>query len=165
MHPEAMAWVAEHATTDPVTVLDLGGRFVNGSPRDLFTNATVYRVLDIADGPNVDIVADAATWTPDREYDVVLATELFEHAAEWPRIVLTAFKALRPGGMFVATMAGPGRPVHSGVDGGGWLHPGEHYANVHPDALLDVLKAAGFVDITVDVQPSPSDVRCVATRP
>ncbi len=165
MHPEAYEWVAAHATVDPVTVLDLGGRYVNGSPRELFPNAIVYRVLDIADGPNVDVVADAATWTPDREFDVCLATELFEHTPVWPDICRTALKALRLGGRFVATMAGPGRPVHSGVDGGGWLHPGEHYANVHPDALLDALKAAGFVDITVDVQPSPSDVRCVATRP
>ena len=40
MHPEAMEWVAKHATGDPVSVLDLGGRYINGSPRELFPNAT-----------------------------------------------------------------------------------------------------------------------------
>ena len=49
-----MAWVAAHATTDPVTVLDLGGRDTNGSPRHLFPNAVVYHVLDAVDGPDLD---------------------------------------------------------------------------------------------------------------
>lgn len=164
MHSEAMAWVAEHATTDRVTVLDVGGRYVNGSPRPLFPNAVVYRVLDIADGPDVDVVADAAAWTPDREYDVVVCCETFEHAAEWPRIALAAHKALRPGGRFIATMAGPGRAVHSGVDGGPWLHRGEHYANVAPEALDRALREAGFVQIVIDYQLAPCDVRCVAAK-
>ena len=52
-----MAWVAQHATDAPVTVLDLGGRGNrvdaqwSGSPRYLFPNA-VYRVLDLVDGPD-----------------------------------------------------------------------------------------------------------------
>lgn len=165
MHPEAYQWVAEHATTGPVAVLDLGGRDINGTPRALFPGATLYRTVDIAPGPAVDIVADAATWVPDREYDVAVSTECFEHTGSWPRIVLTALAALRPGGLFIATMAGPGRGVHSGVDGGGTLHPGEHYANVDPATLLAVLTDAGFTGVTVDVRPSPADVRCVATKP
>lgn len=164
MHNEALEWVRRHATTEPVTVLDLGGRNINGSCRELFPNATVYVALDIADGPGVDIVADAATWTPDREYDYVISTECFEHCREWPAVVTTAYKALKPGGTFVATMAGPGRAEHSGVDGGAALHPGEWYQNIGPGELLDVLNAAGFVEVTVDQQPSPADVRAVATK-
>lgn len=164
MHPEAMAWISQYATTDPVTVLDIGGRNINGSPRHLFPAATVYTVLDIADGPGVDVVADAATWVPDREYDVVVSAEVFEHTSVWPQICATAHKALKPGGRFIATMAGPGRPEHSAIDGGWTLHPGEWYANVEPADLLEVLKAAGFVDITVDRQNHPADVRAVATR-
>lgn len=165
MHVEAYEWVARHSTDEPVSVIDLGGRDVNGSCRPLFPNATSYTVLDIADGPNVDIVADAATWSPNGyRFDVALATEVFEHSPVWPEIVMTAYKALRVGGVFIATMAGPGRPVHSAVDGGGWLHPGEHYANVHPDDLRRVLEGAGFVGIVVDQQPEPADVRAVAMK-
>ncbi len=164
MHNEAHAWVARYATDDQVTVLDLGGRFINGSPRGLFPNAVAYRVLDIAAGENVDVVADAASWTPDREYDVVLCCETFEHTPVWPAIVATAFKACAPGGLFVATTAAPGRPVHSGVDGGPSLHPGEHYANIQPGRLRQVLEQVGWRDIVIDRQPSPSDVRCAATR-
>lgn len=164
MHNEAYQWVTHYATDDPVTVLDLGGRDINGSPRALFPNATIYRVLDIAAGPNVDIVADAATWTPDREYDVVVCTEVFEHTASWRDICRTAYKATKPGGRFIATMAGPGRPAHSAVDGGWRLHPGEHYANIDPDSLHRTLSECGWQDIIVDSQPSPADVRACAMR-
>jgi SAM-dependent methyltransferase len=162
VHPEALDWVRRHATDEPVTVLDLGGRDNNGSPRQLFP-AAEYRVLDLADGPDVDLVADAATWTPDREYDVVVCTEVFEHAPDWPAIVATAYKACRPGGRLVATMAGPGRPAH-GAWGAGAPAPGEHYANIDPDVLRRVLEEAGWREVLIDQQRSPADVRAVATQ-
>lgn len=164
MHAEALEFVARYATADPVAVLDLGGRDINGTPRHLFPNATVYRVLDAADGPNVDVVADAASWEPDGAYDMVVSTEVFEHTAAWPAICGTALAALRPGGLFVATMAGPGRPAHSAVDGGWSLHPGEHYANVEPDELRRTLYEQGWVDVEVEQRSSPADVRCAARK-
>jgi SAM-dependent methyltransferase len=166
MHSEAWSWLARHATDDPTSVLDLGGRVVNWeSPRVLFPAATSYTVLDILPGEGVDVVADAATWNPNgRRWDVVVAAELFEHAPEWPAICATAFKALAPGGRFIVTTAAPGRPPHSGIDGM-TLRFGEYYANVDPAALREALERAGFVEVEVDVQPSPADVRAVATKP
>lgn len=165
MHTEAHQWVERYKTNQPVTVLDLGGRDINGSVRDLFPNAAVYTVLDIADGPNVDIVADASTWTPDREYDVVVSSETFEHTETWPKICGTAYTACRSGGVFITTMAGPGRPEHSAVDGGWTLHPGEYYGNVEPAALHAVLIDVGFVEVVVDQQSRPADVRSYCTKP
>jgi hypothetical protein len=164
-----MAWIADHATNDPVTVLDIGGRDVGGewggSPRPLFPNATVYHVLDINDGPDVDIVADAATWQPNgRRYDVVVSAECFEHTGSWPAILRTAFAACKPGGRLIVTMAGPGRPIH-GALGALELEVGEHYANIRPERLRRVLERTGFVDINIDQQPEPADVRAVATKP
>ena len=166
MHPEAFAWVERWATGEqyPVKVLDLGGRDVNGSPRRLFPNAAVYHCLDILPGPGVDIVADAGSWEPDDAYDVVVSTECFEHTENWRDIVRTAFKALKPGGSFIATMAGPGRPEHSAIDGALRLLPGEFYGNVDPADLYVALKDTGFVNIKVDQQFYPCDVRCYATR-
>lgn len=161
MHREAYVWIARHASTGPVSVLDLGGRDINGSPRDLFPRANPYRILDITPGPGVDIVTDASTWTPDREYDVVVCAEVFEHTPRWPRICKTAFRALMPGGLFIATMAGPGREPHSAVDGGP-LRDGEHYGNVGPAELSDTLDAAGFARVVVDQQNT--DTRAVAYR-
>jgi hypothetical protein len=168
MHEQAMQWIAKHATTDPVSVLDLGGRDINGNPRHLFPNATRYTVLDIHPGErvtDVDIIADAAEWNPDgRRWDVVIAAEVFEHTARWPAICRTAYKACEPGGRFIVTTAGPGRPPHSAVDGLFRLLPGEHYANVPAAELERVLVEAGWRDVTVDSQPSPADTRAVATK-
>lgn len=164
MHKEAYDWTARYATEDAVEVLDLGGRDVNGSVRPLFPNALRYTVVDILPGDGVDFVADASTWEPDRLYDYVVANEVFEHTAVWPGIIRTAFKALKPGGKFIATCAGPGRPAHSAVDGLFRLLPGEHYANVPVSEIERVLKETGFWEVTVDSQLSPADSRAVATR-
>lgn len=166
MHAEAYRWVADHAPRATTgAVLDIGGRNINGTVRSLFPAAGVYTALDIAEGPEVDVVADAATWTPDREYDVVVCCEVFEHTDSWPDICATAFKACREGGMFIATMAGPGRAAHSAVDGQFRLHPGEYYGNVEPAELREVLEVCGWTGIVVDQRPSPADVRAVATKP
>jgi SAM-dependent methyltransferase len=165
MHEAARSWVAAHATTEAVAVLDIGGRDVGGpwggSVHEFFPDAD-YTVLDIVDGPDVDIVADAATWTPDRLFDVVVAVECFEHTWVWPEICSTAFQALRSGGRLVATMAGPGRAPH-GALGQPKPGPGEWYANVAPDDLAHVLKGQGWADIVVD--QTGLDVRAVATKP
>lgn len=165
MHTEAFEWVRRHATTDPVSVLDVGGRNINGSVRDLFSGAAPYVAMDILPGDGVDIVADAATWTPDREYDVVVCTEVFEHTPDWRQICKVIHAALRSEGKAILTMAGPGRPPHSAIDGGWVLHPGEHYANVAPGELRAALESAGFTGITVDYQPNPADTRAVAIKP
>jgi len=168
MHDAAMQWIAKHATDEPVSVLDLGGRDINGNPKHLWPNATTYTVLDIRPGErpeDVDIIADAAGWDPDgRRWDVVVAAEIFEHTARWPAICRTAFKACAPGGRFIVTTAGPGRPPHSAIDGEFRLHPGEHYANVPAPELERVLAEAGWSGVVVDSQPSPADTRAVATK-
>jgi len=165
MHDQAMAWIEEYATDGVVSVLDLGGRDINGNPRHLWPNASSYTVIDIRPGEGVDIVADAADWDPGtRRWDVVVSAETFEHTARWPAICRTAYKALNFGGRFIVTTAGPGRPPHSGIDGEFRLHPGEHYANVPAAELQRVLEECGFHYIQVDSQPSPADTRAVATK-
>jgi hypothetical protein len=165
MHEAAMSWVVEHTKRlrSGLSVLDLGGRDINGSVRPCFYAPLIYTVVDINPGDGVDVVADAATWEPGWAYDVVVAAEVFEHTWVWPEICGTAFRALRSGGMFLATMGGPGRQPHSGIDGKFRLLPGDYYANVAPGDLEQVLKAQGWIDITVD--QTGLDVRSVATKP
>lgn len=162
MHPEADQWVSRYRSDESISVLDIGGRDINGTVRHLFP-AAEYAVLDVRPGAGVDMVADAASWIPDRVYDMVICCEVFEHTSVWPQICATAYAALRPGGRFVATMAGPGRPGHSAVDGR-HLRPGEHYANIHPDELRTALTTCGFIDILIDRRDSPADVRTAAIR-
>lgn len=164
MHDEAHAWVARHAHPGPGAVLDIGGRDINGTTRALFPAADPYVVLDAIAGPGVDVVADAATWIPDRQYDQVVCTEVLEHAPDWRAILSTAYRALRPGGRLILTAAGQGRPPHSGIDGGR-LYAGEYYQNADPEQLLLTLIDCGFGDMDVDVRRDPADVRAVAFRP
>lgn len=163
MHTEAHQWVDRHRTSQPVSVLDIGGRNINGSVRDLFPNAD-YTALDIRPGVGVDIVADAAAWSPDREFDVVVCTEVFEHTATWREICGTAWLALKPGGQFIVTCAGPGRGAHSAIDGQG-LQEGEHYGNVAAADLKVVLEELGFTEITTEERLAPCDTRAVAWKP
>jgi len=168
MHPEARDFVAQHARPSPgLLVLDIGGQDMNGTVRDLFPGAD-YTSLDIAPGPGVDIVADASEWDPGWEphqgCDVVVCCEVFEHTKAWPEIVATAYKALRPGGMFLVTCAGPRRAPHSGRRAlPPEPDPDEHYANVYAGQLADILYATGFVDLAVD--EVGEDVQAYARRP
>lgn len=161
MHPEVLQWVSRWATSEPITVLDIGGQDMNGSCRHLFP-AAEYVSLDIAAGRGVDVVADAATWTPDRAYDVVVCCEVFEHTPEWPAMCKTAFEACRAGGVFVATCAGPGRHPHSGRAATP-LQPGEYYQNLDVAGLCGGLKSAGFAE--VHIQQAGLDLRASARRP
>lgn len=150
MHEQVLDWVGQFRTDDDLSVLDIGGRDLNGSTRSLFPNANPYHVLDLRPGDGVHYVADAADWRPDPEsepYDLVLTTETFEHAKRWPEIIKTAWDVLRPGGWLIFTCAGPGRPAHSGVEAVMGLIGNEWYENVSPDQIRTVLEEQGWTDI------------------
>jgi len=148
VHPAVFDWVGKFATDTAVNVLDIGGRDVNGTCRPLFPNAARYTVIDLIQGPGVDIVGDAAEWNPTRRFDVVLCTEVFEHAVRWPEVCATAKRALAPGGVFVVTCAGPGRAPHSGFDGE-TVRDGEWYENVAADDLELMLRRLCFDAVQV----------------
>lgn len=135
-----------------IDVVEFGSRDVNGSPRLFFKRAASYTGVDIADGPGVDIVADAATWEPDKLYDLAICMEVFEHTPDWRGIVDTASKALKQGGLFVVTAASDPREPHSAVDGFG-LRDDEYYGNVDPEDLAVALLRAGFKGSVVESDP------------
>jgi SAM-dependent methyltransferase len=152
VHEQVLSWVGQFRTDEDLAVLDIGGRDLNGSTRFLFPTANPYHVLDVLPGLNVDFVADAADWKPQRSYDLVVCTETFEHAKRWREIVLTAWDALRPGGWFIFTCAGPGRPPHSGVEAVWGLIGDEWYANVSPEEIQAELVDQGWAEIATRQQ-------------
>ena len=117
--------------------LDIGGRDINGTVHDLFQQRPY--VVDIEDGRGVDLVADCSIWEPPREWDVALCSEVFEHTPTWPDIIRTAKKALRPGGLFITTMASTNRPPHGAATDS--VLEGEYYQNVDEDALRSELSS------------------------
>jgi SAM-dependent methyltransferase len=162
VHPEAhegfgLMLEASGTTVGPgATVLDVGGQHVNGSVHDLLGGARVT-TLDLE---NADIVADARLWRPDRLYDIVMATEVFEHVAEWRDVLDTMRAALAPDGVLLATCASTDRPVH-GATGAPLPADGEHYANVNPTDLKVALEAR-FSESEVHYRYPPGDAYCWA---
>lgn len=158
MHPEAWHWLEAQIRpllAEAPRVVDLGGRNVNGSPRELFAQGTTYVAVDLRAGEGVDIVADAGRWLPPRElrasFDVALSTEVFEHEAHWQAIVYNLWLLLRPGGTCLVTCAAPPRRPH-GVDGGEPPPPGQWYANVEPEALRAPMTLL-FRDVQLQTHP------------
>lgn len=138
MHREAWDFLKTARALLPTAALvcELGGRDVNGSVRDLYAGVPLYVGVDLLPGNGVDAVADAREWRPPSwlRFDLVLCTEVLEHAPEAGRICETAWEILRPGGTLVLTCAGPRRQPHSGIDGEG-VREGEHYHNPSADEL------------------------------
>lgn len=161
MHEAVKVWVAEKRPKNADFVIEYGSQDMNGSVRDLFDGSN-YVGVDIAAGEGVDVVADAAVWVPDDPVDLILCLEVFEHTHKWPQIVFNAYQSLNPGGMFIATAAGPGRLPHSGRKAGP-IESDEWYENIPPSWLFWRLTEVGFIDIEVDQYML--DVRCAATKP
>ena len=99
---------------------------------------------------------------PTGRYDVVLCTEVLEHAPDWISIVSVAASALVPGGRLVITCAGPGRAPHSGIEATA-IQPGEHYRNVPHTELADVLEGLGLE--VLDCRQTGFDTQAAARRP
>lgn len=158
MHAAALDWVRAHAPAWPVSVVDVGGRDVNGTVRHLF-DATAYTSVDLFPGPAVDIVADFCDVDLD-PVDVVVCCEVAEHAHNWCQILEHAADTLNPGGALIFTAAGPARAPHSASDGGE-VRPGEWYRNVDPLDLDEVL-ARHFDRHEID--EAGTDVRAVAWK-
>jgi SAM-dependent methyltransferase len=163
MHAAAMAWLRQFATPEPLTVVDVGGRNINGTPRGLFP-AAAYTAVDLQDGPGVDVVADCRQWHPPASVDLVVCCEVLEHAPDPRAVVRSCVDYLKPGGRLVLTCAGPGRAPHSGHDGGG-VRPGEHYANISPVELRLWLLAQGLTDLELVDNTVTADVYATGVAP
>lgn len=160
MHPEAyegFGWAMRQVGlckgAGDLRVLDVGGQNVNGSVHDYFARGCIT-TLDLE---NADIIADARVWLPDRKFDVVIATEVFEHVRDWRRVVHTMRSALDPNGpgFFLATCASTHRPPH-GATGGPRPVKGEWYENVSVGDLTRCLETF-FCFSDVEYQYPPGD--------
>lgn len=169
MHEQALHFCAKFQNINKGHALDLGGRYVNGSVHHLWPYmqwTCVDKIpLDLTFDPinagvhdgEYYVLHDAATWTPDKEYDLVICTEVFEHTPDWRDICGTAFNALKSDGTFLVTCAGPERPAHSAIDGAK-LRRGEHYWNIKPDLLGLYLKSIDFQRVMISYDPHACDV-------
>lgn len=125
-------------------VVEFGSLNVNGTVRDLFVGAE-YIGIDLLDGPGVDVIADAAEYSPDVAPDTVVCLNMLEHAPNGAAIIANARRILAPGGWLLFGAAGETWPEHS-ADGGP-LHEGEHYQGIGEPWLHEQLADMQHVTI------------------
>lgn len=93
-------------------VLDIGSLDINGNNQEWFEDCK-YIGVDIAYGPNVDIVSKGhELGFPDNTFDIIISTECFEHDQYYSATINNIFRMLKPGGLFLFTCATTGRPEH-----------------------------------------------------
>lgn len=168
MHPRAWLYVCEALGSHDafldragVRVVELGGTIrTDGYDARRLLPWCSWTSVDLE---GADVAGDAATWGRPGCADVVLATELLEHAEDAAGIVSNAARLLVPAGLFVATMAGPTRSPH-GATGEPHPAPGEFYRNVEPALLTEWLAGAGFTTLGIDLTDDGLDLRCWARR-
>lgn len=145
----AISWLQRYAHDAEIDAIDLGGRDTSGHGRYLWPNAR-WTVVDCTDDDSfspVDVVADAATWQPERSVDLVVCSEVAEHTPVWALIVANAARMLLPGGLFLFTAAGPGREPHGQTGDTRFRHADDSlvpgwYRNIEPVELEAVVRTA-----------------------
>lgn len=95
-----------------VDVLDVGSLDINGNNRYLFDLPYTYTGVDIGEGKNVDVVSRGHLFKPEKQYDVVISTECFEHDQHWKDTILNCISLTKTGGIFLFTCATTGRQEH-----------------------------------------------------
>ena len=167
MHVHARTFVSntvDALRVNPKRVLEIGGRNINGTIRDLFAGVDEYHAIDLEPGSGVDTVADWLAYDPPFVPDCIVCCEVLEHAPEAEAMVVKALRSLAPGGVLIVTAAGPGRMPHSAIDGGA-IRQGEFYKNVDPSDLATWFASVRDIDHSrVFTAPGPGDVYGVAIR-
>jgi SAM-dependent methyltransferase len=119
-HASVLRWFPKALTTADVAdrrVLEVGSYDVNGSVRPLVEalGPASYIGVDQTAGPRVDEVVDC-TGLVGRfgrdAFDVVVSTEMLEHAREWRGCLWAMAEVLAPGGLLILTTRSPGFPFH-----------------------------------------------------
>lgn len=163
MHLSAMAFACSALTAGDVAgkrVLEAGAYDVNGSVRPHVESLgpAVYLGTDMRPGPGVDVVctaedlpaqfihADAGTLYRER-FEVVISTEMLEHAADWQAAMTGMIRVLKPGGVLVLTTRSAGFPVHG--------YPDDHW-RYSVEAMGAILKGAGLDVERLEPDPDPA---------
>jgi SAM-dependent methyltransferase len=154
MHTSVSAWVSRVLTRADIagrTVLEVGSRDVNGSVRAMVEalGPATYVGTDMQSGPGVDQVVraeDLPATFDENAFDVVVSTEMLEHAAAWRDCLMAMALVLRPGGLLVLTTRSPGFPRHD--------YPGDFW-RFSREVVAAALIAAGCGAFELVGDPQP----------
>lgn len=153
MHPSAMAFACSALTEADVRgkyVIEAGAYDVNGSVRPHVESLSPakYIATDIRPGPGVDEVCSAEQlpvyWS---NADLVISTEMLEHAADWRAAVEGMIDVLKPGGVLVLTTRSAGFPLHG--------YPEDHW-RFPVESMREILAAAALTVERCEPDPDPA---------
>ena len=100
-------------------VLEVGGKYVNGSVRPLiekFCKPNKYVGVDIKNGKFVDFIVPAeklVEFFGINKFDVVISTEMLEHVKDWRIVINNLKEVLKPGGVIYITTVSKGFAYHA----------------------------------------------------
>jgi SAM-dependent methyltransferase len=123
MDQNVLKFVRRNLTADDVrgrTVLEAGSRAVGGPEQSVrpmleALQPATYVGIDIEPGTHVDEICDAGelrTRFGDESFDVVVTTEMLEHARDWRAVVRSLKHVTKRGGPLVITTRSRGFPYH-----------------------------------------------------
>jgi SAM-dependent methyltransferase len=147
LHPSAYIFASRALGVEDVKgrrVVEAGAHDYNGSVRDVYLamSPETYIGTDAQAGPGVDIVCPAQDLPAafgEASADVVISTEMLEHAEDWRGAVTGMARILAPGGLLLLTTRSPGFPYHPHpVDC--WRFSVEHMDGVAEACSLEVVR-------------------------
>ncbi len=165
MHPSVYAFASTALYPGQVAgkrVVEAGAYDYNGTVRPAIEahGPASYTGTDAQPGPGVDVVCPAEKLPAELgegTADVVISTEMLEHAADWQDALAGMATVLADGGFLVLTTRSRGFPYHP--------HPEDHwrFSRELMDAALD---ACGLQVLRLEDDPAPTyGVMVVARKP
>jgi len=152
LHPSAYIFASRALTPADVKgrrLVEAGAHDYNGSVRGVYEamGPASYTGTDMEPGPGVDLVCPAEKLPcvlGEAGADVVICTEMLEHAEDWRGAAAGLARVLAPGGLLLLTTRSPGFPYHP--------HPGDFWRFTVDD--MDGIAEACGLDV-VRLEPDP----------
>lgn len=147
MHETVMNFGRGHLSLEMVRgrrVIEVGSYNVNGTIRDHISplGPASYIGVDVSAGPGVDQVCSANELEARfgaESFDLVVSTEMLEHAADWRAAITNMKRVLRTGGYLLLTTRSAGFPYHNPPDY--WRFEADHMRLIFGDfRIVEVSK-------------------------
>ena len=125
-------------------VLEVGALDVNGSVRGdiMALGPAEYIGIDIRPGPGVDVICDAGDLVArfgEDAFDLVVSTELLEHARDWRRIISNIKRVTKPAGVLIVSTRSYGVDFHRRPFDY-WRYEKEDFVTIFSDVLVENLQ-------------------------